>query len=332
MKNWKKLIVLAIFSLGGAVSAFAQDQSSAFLQAANSAYAERNYDQAIGDYLQALQGNPNSWQAYQGLGNSYYGKGDYANALANYQKSLDLNPGNTAISQFLPSVRAKAGSAPAASNVSVPRPNASMGPSDKFELDLDGALAFSTGAGYGLGFGGGAAGYVPMDKNIMIGGSAAYYTFSYNATASENSGGETVTAGGSSSASSIEFLVSGKYLLEGDKIKPYLIGGVGASIFSYSVGGGGSAGNGSEGVTETVKSSSSGVDPVLSIGGGLKMPAGPNMDVFAQAKLDLVISLSGASTSINGNNGGQTVSGTENVGGGGTFSYIPFEVGVDFNL
>src|ERR1035441_11072724 len=97
MKKFKFVGVSILFILVLASGARAQDQSSPYLQAGNTFYSQKNYNQAIRYYQAAVQFNANSWQAYQGLGGCYYAKGDNGNALANYQKSLDINPNNTQI-------------------------------------------------------------------------------------------------------------------------------------------------------------------------------------------------------------------------------------------
>ncbi len=126
MKLLRFVIAALILLAGLAGSARAQDASGQTLSAANMAYGAKNYDQAIIDYQAVLQANPNSWQAYQGLGNCYYVKGDSATALMNYQKSLALNPNNPHLASLAQSMQAKAATSTAAAVVSsVPATTAS---------------------------------------------------------------------------------------------------------------------------------------------------------------------------------------------------------------
>jgi len=57
----------------------------------NSHYAMREYDAAIQDYSQCLDG-PFRTLAFQSLGYAYEAKGDYAKALENFQKNAEGDP------------------------------------------------------------------------------------------------------------------------------------------------------------------------------------------------------------------------------------------------
>ncbi len=111
-----KYVRFSVFALSVliAVTVQAQDQSSAYYQAGNTLYGQKNYDMAIRYYQAAVQVNPQMWQADQGLGNCYYAKGDKVNALASYQKALDINPNNPGLSNFVQTLRAQVPAAPAA--------------------------------------------------------------------------------------------------------------------------------------------------------------------------------------------------------------------------
>src|SRR5580700_4147512 len=98
MKHFRFTAAVFMTLLGLATALRAQDQSAQYLQAGNTFYSQKSYDQAIRYYQAATQMNANSWQAYQGLGGCYYAKGDNSNALVNYQKSLDINPNNPQVS------------------------------------------------------------------------------------------------------------------------------------------------------------------------------------------------------------------------------------------
>ncbi len=275
------------------------------------------------------------------MGNCYYAKGQYSDALTNYQKALNINPNNPQLSNFVESLKAKVGSTPA-SSVGVPSPGSSPAVGNKFELDFSPGLAVGTSAGTGIGFGGGVEGFVPIDKGLSIGGGAAFYTFSFSYGASESlsgSGSGSVTAGATASSSydSIEILGMMKYRFEGDKVRPFLVGGVGASLFGFSAGASGGSGSGSSGVSITASGSSTQVDPMISAGGGIEFSAGPNLNIFAQTRLNVIIVLGGASTSISGGgtSGGSslgTISGSTSAGGGGTFTYLPIEAGLSLSI
>jgi tetratricopeptide (TPR) repeat protein len=56
--------------------------------------SEGKLDEASAFYKTALQSNPNSWQAYLGIGSALDLKGDYTGARQNIQKAIDMTSGN----------------------------------------------------------------------------------------------------------------------------------------------------------------------------------------------------------------------------------------------
>ncbi len=325
MKQLKFLVAFFMILTGLAASAGAQDQSAQYLQAGNSFYSQKNYDQAIRYYQAAVQMNANSWQAYQGLGGCYYAKGDNANALTNYQKALDINPNNPQVSQFVTYLKSQSTTPPLPAGNS--NASASTQPvvyattsAKSFELDVNAGLALDSSQ---IGFGGGLSGYVPLDSHFFLGAGAAFYTFSESSSGTASGYGVTETASASGSVNFIEGLAKVKYVLDGDNMQPYFFAGVGivdaSASYSASASSGGSSvsGGGSLG---------SQVDPALALGGGLQFPAGKGMDITVQLKESLVF--------VPGETVTETVGGvTESVSaGGGTESYTVLEGGLDFNL
>ncbi len=125
MRKTRLAVALLIVLMGLASTNWAQqDPAAQNLIAANAAYGARNYDLAITDYQAALQSNPNSWQAYMGIGNCYYVKGDSNNALMNYQKSLALNPNNPHLASLAQSMQATVAAPSAASTPAMTSPAA----------------------------------------------------------------------------------------------------------------------------------------------------------------------------------------------------------------
>jgi len=57
------------------------------------------YDQAIGEYKQALQADPQNDQVWVNLGTVYQAKEDFANAIQCYQQAQKINPKNAAAAQ-----------------------------------------------------------------------------------------------------------------------------------------------------------------------------------------------------------------------------------------
>lgn len=58
----------------------------------HAAYQVRNYKQAVENFTQAIQQEPNNAKAYVNRGNSRYNLKDYEGALADYNAALQLNP------------------------------------------------------------------------------------------------------------------------------------------------------------------------------------------------------------------------------------------------
>jgi len=67
-------------------------QPTQALQAANQAYQDKDYEQAIRGYEEILLKGYESEALYYNLGNAYYRKGEAGRAMLNYQRALKLDP------------------------------------------------------------------------------------------------------------------------------------------------------------------------------------------------------------------------------------------------
>jgi tetratricopeptide (TPR) repeat protein len=350
MKLFKVFLTALLFWGLMKFSALAQDLSVQYFQAGNTYYSQKNYDLAIRYYQGAAQGNPKLWQAYQGMGNCYYAKGDTNNALTNYNKALSLNPNNPQLSQFVQSLQAKVGASPAATAVSSPTPssprnNGPQGAGQKIELDVmaggdlilsasdplpsnyEGVTIPSLAGGYGSGLGGGGGAYIPLGPNFLVGANAAFYTYgaNYNFTLSILGANEGITE--TIKQSNIEILAAAKYRFNGNNIQPYLLGGVGFALVSFS-----------SSVTEVTSGfgtpTASGYavpsytvfSPMLQAGGGVQFPMGNGMNFFAEGKLGIIF--------IGSSNHSVTISGTAYpyTSPASTLLEFPIDVGLNFNL
>ena len=298
MKYLKTLVAVLLFLAGLTSTASAQTATAAqYMQAGNTAYGSKNYDQAIQYYQAATTLDPNYGPAYQGLGNCYYFKGDNASALKNYEKALSFDPNNASLNSFVQSLRAKVGSAPAAPAGSMTASPAAAaysstaataGSPSKFELGLNAGVAVASNV---TGFGGGANGFMMLDKNFGLGAMVNFYTFGQSASG--------YGASASASTNFIEILAGVKYKFDGNGFRPYIFGGVGIAdimeteTVTYL------------GVSQSVSASE--MDPMIQIGGGAEFSMGPGMNFFVQGKYSDVLS---------------TVSN----------SYEPIEGGINFSL
>ena len=69
-------------------------QPTQALQAANQAFRDKDYEQAIRGYEEILLKGYESEALYYNLGNAYYRKGEAGRAMLNYQRALKLGPGD----------------------------------------------------------------------------------------------------------------------------------------------------------------------------------------------------------------------------------------------
>jgi hypothetical protein len=316
MKYSRFAVALLFLSAGLSGTASAQNQFAQYYQAANSAYSTKNYDQAIKYYDAAVQSNPNYWQAFQGLGNCYYAKGQNAEALSNYQKALALNPNNPQLSSFVQALRAKVGTAPAATNT-VQYSNSVVVNSDKnFQLSPMIGVAVGDNSGLGTGIGGGLRGIYMTDANLGFGGMIYFYTWNTSLTESGYYITQSYTLGTltetiSESHGNLEVLAAIQYKFTGGSVKPYLIGGAGLSALMFSESISFSYSSGTPLYNPTTGGSIPGTTsmyPMVTAGAGLGFNMGKDMDLYLEAKYDVVI------------------------GNGGTFSYIPIGAGLSFGL
>lgn len=71
------------------------------LQMANQAMMSKDYNTAMQDYQAAINANPNSAAAYQGLGTCYYYMGQKDQAINAYEKAVALDPSDTRLQAFI---------------------------------------------------------------------------------------------------------------------------------------------------------------------------------------------------------------------------------------
>jgi tetratricopeptide (TPR) repeat protein len=70
-------------------------------------FKEKQYEQALTLFNNAIELDPNMWQAYEYAGESYYNLGDAKTAMVLVEKSLRLNPENVELSDFASDMRGK---------------------------------------------------------------------------------------------------------------------------------------------------------------------------------------------------------------------------------
>jgi opacity protein-like surface antigen len=185
-----------------------------------------------------------------------------------------------------------------------------------------------------MGFEGGASVGLLINPNLSIYGTVNYDTFAQaisdtflNTSSVNNNLSQTVHL----DQNSFEVLFGIKYRIGNEKIRPYLLGGVGVSDFSTSI---------HHTLTEAgenldIEASNSSVCPAVAAGLGVEFPIGENTNFFFQTELNMIFtSAFSATVPVNFSNfpAGTTASNTSYSIAGGTVSYIPFQMGLDFNL
>ncbi len=96
MKKWLFLLAV-ITSIPAAVLA---SDAGDYYTAGLHYYQQGQNDQAIQYCQNAIQADPNFWQAYQVLGYCYYAEKNNAQAILALDKSLEINPNNPQLQQF----------------------------------------------------------------------------------------------------------------------------------------------------------------------------------------------------------------------------------------
>lgn len=87
-----KINILILF-LGSMLSATLQAQTAESLfEAANEAYKENRFDEAIDKYEQILNKGVEAPELYYNLGNAYYKESSIGKAILYYEKALKMNP------------------------------------------------------------------------------------------------------------------------------------------------------------------------------------------------------------------------------------------------
>jgi hypothetical protein len=290
----KRIILILSFFLTSTTALFAQATADQYLAAGNQLYAAKNYPQAIQYYQASVQLNPNSAAAYQGLGNCYYLQGQKDQALDNYQKALNLDPTNASLASFVQALKAQGVTGTQAS------PAASTAAANPTSSSPAGPAKQLEIDPFGALAYGTSTGYGIGFGGGISGGLKLDPSFSILATVAYLTFGYTPPSGPvsgvSESSASLEILGGVKYRFGDSPTKFYVLGSVGISDYMFSQSEGGQSGTGSQ------------MYPMIEFGGGVEFPMGTDMNLFVQAQYGMIL------------------------GNGGTFAYIPAEVGLNFNL
>jgi tetratricopeptide (TPR) repeat protein len=73
------------------------DKITALLASGNALYEQKNYQEAIQEYLNILKQNPELYMIHQNIGNAYYELDDYESAIEHYDLVLNKEPDSTEV-------------------------------------------------------------------------------------------------------------------------------------------------------------------------------------------------------------------------------------------
>ncbi len=97
IRNSKWAFLLSVFISSSLWAATPQE----YYQSGIKFYGQGQYDQAVTMFQEAVNENPQFWQAYQALGQAYYQEGKKNEALNAMNKSLSINPNNPQLREFV---------------------------------------------------------------------------------------------------------------------------------------------------------------------------------------------------------------------------------------
>lgn len=288
----KKSIFILLFFLAGIL--FAQ-QASQYLTEGNRLYQTKDFSSAEKYYRAAVQIDPNSPSAYQGLGNCEFMLGNKKEALVDYEKVQDLAPQSPGVARMVKMLQEEIGKEPARSDLETNgQKEFDIWKANNFELDamvgVFGASRSNTTGQIAIGVGGGVGFFYFVDPRFSLGliGSLRVYSNSYS---------DVVPSYFVKTDESFDYLTVmtvGKYRLGGKELRPYLLLGGGLSIVGDNV----VISHGPEATgpfTKFSQGSSSNQDPIFEGGVGFEIPMASNMTLFFEAKYDLILTNVGTS-------------------------------------
>lgn len=100
MRSLTSLMIFYLF-LSFSQMANAQSEVESVFQAANEAYLQKNYDQAIRLYQSIVDAEMESPELYFNLGNCFFQKKEWGKTILNYERALLINPNDASIQQNL---------------------------------------------------------------------------------------------------------------------------------------------------------------------------------------------------------------------------------------
>lgn len=66
--------------------------AEAYLERGNAFFAMGQYNEAISDYIKAIEMNPSYFEAYYNRGQVYGKKGEFKLAICDFNKAIEINP------------------------------------------------------------------------------------------------------------------------------------------------------------------------------------------------------------------------------------------------
>ncbi len=286
------------FLLAGAAAALITAADD--LLQGNQFYAQKDYQKASQSYQAAIELDPRSFLAYQGLGNCEYYLGKKSEALAAYQKALELNPQNSQLASFVERMKSWAAGPAAAGKTTSPNQVAPLSLAKNFELSAMGGVPFTKldqAGGVKTGVGGGLDGDYLVLPWLGLGASLGYHSFNYEYNSlTILTGTGSVVIHDQVSLGYGDLLATAKTRIGTRGFNPYLFGGAGICVNTVSTTAeqvttvNGSSPGGNTVTTHPLGTRSiSSVYPEVAGGCGLAVLFGPGLGLFIQGKYCLVL-------------------------------------------
>jgi opacity protein-like surface antigen len=224
-----RIILMGLLLFGSVSFVFATPAEDSYNQG-KKYYDQYLYDQAIASFQDAASQDPNYWEAYQMLAYSYYKLEKIGSAATAAEKSLKINGNNNELRKFVSDHLHNSKLAPAPDEHTISGASEASAAETKVEnsiyINLGGSLPLSPASftsGQSFGYNGGLGLGIGVSRTFQILLDANADNFPLNTSGSSVSGGALRV---------FTFLANArlKFTPENNRVVPYGIAGVGASL------------------------------------------------------------------------------------------------------
>ena len=242
--------------------------------------------EAIHSFQDAVEADPNYWQAYEGLARAYDKVGNREKALEAARTSVDLHPDNPELQKLMNRLSLRP------PELNAPRPPVTSA-KETYQVALMGGISFNN-KDANLGFSGGVRGLCLIEPRIGIGATLDYQsilTSSQTVIDDGSRGTGRITQDINTTSYAVDLLASIQYRSIGETAAtPYLLGGLGfsrpGSLGTYAL-------NSKNPAIPSVSQDLSGGGDIFAmaqVGAGLEFTPDNSMNLFLECKLNAILS------------------------------------------